>query len=271
MPYIRDVTWACWDGLAAFLPRNLVILAGFGAGLSLFCIPPLLLLVYAIFVACVDLVQKRSTGIISRIFMVNMEGIASYFQRLWPGLVIFGGVGILFAVLRRRTLLTKKYPKLFGLSFTTEGLVATLSGYLIYYLFATLMEVPGLLTQGVWLFIFSGPALNLYLQIVHSLFLVLLAGRAWQFTSQATAKMLLWQKLGLDADRINSISVDGRQRMIEVDALLDATDLRRAEDLLLGLPHIAKTRVTSPLVDPREFHVQSGESWRSLAESRQAR
>lgn len=271
MPYIDEVTWARWDGLAAFAPKPVVVLAGLLAGMSVFCLTPFTLFLYAIFIAVVDLVQDRDGEVVARIFLTNMETIGNYFHQLFLGLIILGVLGLCFALLRRRTLLSGQYLQFFRLSVSWEGLLATAVGYVLYFWFAVFMEVPGLLTQGVWLFVFSGPLLNWYLRTVHSLLLVLISGRSWEFSSEATARMLLIQKLSLGLDQINLVRAHGDTRQLEVDADLDATDLRRAEDLLLSLPRMRRVKLTSPFADLGQLEMQSGQAWRSLAQTRQAR
>ena len=180
MPYIDEVTWARWDGLAAFAPKPVVVLAGLLAGMSVFCLTPFTLFLYAIFIAVVDLVQDRMVSGGPHLSYQHGDHRQLFAPTVFR-LIILEVLGLCFALLRRRTFAFGPVPAVFPSVVSWEDywlpLLVTCSTSGLWCLWRCAFDL------GVG-YSFSGPLLNWYLRTVHSLLLVLISGRSWEFSAR---------------------------------------------------------------------------------------
>lgn len=253
------------DGLAAFTPGRLYLVAGAIAGIAAVAAVPFSHLLYALWIRFFMLfTDPMHFG--SKILNTTLHQILGYLPRVAVNMLTLTLVGIFYAQMRRKYLQEDRVTSFLFFRVPTVEVFGTILGWFLYFMAAVIPRASargtftflGMLTLGGgWVWVFSGVVVSMYLRWAQNAALWVLFRYRWSQAIPAAVRMTVLRRLPMPPSILQEITVDEKNRAVTVRVQIDAIDAQRLHDSLLALPDLRSPRVI-PLGPPPGYPVRIG-------------
>ncbi|MBO8141505.1 MAG: hypothetical protein H0Z37_04905 [Firmicutes bacterium] len=227
------------DGLAAVGPLFVSVAAGAAAGVSLIVLIPLVYLIYAVFHAAIGLLLPAA-GSARDVLLQSLAQAGPYARYAWLSGLLAAGVGAAYAVLRRWTVLRRRYVRVGPWEVGMHTLFAAAAGY-AGMMIAALSWAP-VRAVHAWLFWAWGPVFAWLLSRLQDAYILWIGRPGWKLQVESAVRVLLPRRFHCPGDQVR-VEADPASRTVSVVAAIDASEAVRARELIQAIPHTSAVAV----------------------------